>query len=226
MSSPLSLLDVALSYQAAGRSVVPIAPGTKIPSFVNTTTGEMQTFSWKRYQQHPADPDMLRMWFAHSPLGIGIVCGPVSGVVRADIRYALEVLDIDDTAELLEQFIEAANWLGLGEVLQRMVHQRTPGGAGHYAYLCSAWEGNLVLARRPRHQDEPEQPPCVTLIETRGAGGQAVVAPTPPGIHPEHPERAYELVHGSWEDVPIITPEERAALFALARSFNAYVETK
>jgi hypothetical protein len=26
-----------------------------------------------------------------------------------------------------------------------------------------------------------------------------VVAPTPPGIHPEHPERGYVLIRGGWE---------------------------
>lgn len=226
MTMSPSMLEVALSYQAAGRSVVPIAPGSKKPSFFNEVTGEFQDLAWKKFQQRAADPGLIHTLFMPSLLGIGIVCGPVSGVVRGGIQYALEVLDIDGTEELLEQFIEAANWQGLGEVLQRLVHQRTPGGAGHFAYLCSAWEGNLVLARRPRHEDEPEQPPCVTLIETRGEGGQAVVAPTPPRIHPDHPERGYELVRGSWTDLPIITPEERRALLELARSFNTYVDTK
>jgi hypothetical protein len=226
MTTPASMLDVALSYLAAGRSVVPISPGSKIPSFFNESTGEFQDLAWKQLQHRPLDQGRIRVLFAPTLLGIGIVCGAVSGLVRGGVRYALEVLDIDDTEELLEQFIEAANWQGLGEVLQRLLHQRTPGGAGHFAYLCSTWEGNLVLARRPRHPDEPKQPPCVTLIETRGEGGQAVVAPTPPGIHPEHPERGYQLVRGSWTDLPIITPEERQSLLTLARSFHTYVDTK
>ena len=138
------------------------------------------------------------------------------------MQYGLEVIDVDD-AEVLAQFVEAANWQGLGEVLQRLLHQRTPGGAGHFAYLCAEWAGNTILARRP---GSPDEPPAVTLIETRGAGGQVVSAPTPPGIHPEHPERGYELVRGSWEDLPTITPEARQALLALARSFNTYVDPK
>ncbi len=217
-----TIRDVALAYGAAGRSVLPIAPGSKIPSFFNTTTGEFQELSWKKFQKRPADQGMIQIMFTHSPLGIGIVCGPVSGVQIDGVQYALEVTDFDD-AEILDQFIEAANWQGLGELLRRLLHQRTPGGAGHFGYLCQQWAGNTKLAQRQEGVDEHGNPIVVTLIETRGAGGQVVVAPTPPGIHPEHPERGYELVRGSWEDPRIITPEERLVLFELARSFNEYV---
>ena len=80
MTIPASMLDVALSYLAAGRSVVPIAPGSKMPSFFNETTGEFQELAWKKLQRRPADQGMLRVLFAPRLLGIGIVCGPVSGV--------------------------------------------------------------------------------------------------------------------------------------------------
>jgi hypothetical protein len=138
------------------------------------------------------------------------------------VTYALEILDVDDAA-ILDQFVEVAMGHGLDALLARLLHQRTPGGAGHFGYLCQEWAGNTKLAQRQDGVDEHGSPSIVTLIETRGAGGQVVVAPTPPGIHPEHPERGYELVRGSWGDVPIITPEERQALWALARSFNAYL---
>ncbi len=116
-----ALLDVALAYGAAGRSVLPIAPGSKTPSFFNTTTNEFQELPWKRFQKRPADQGMIRAMFDRSPLGIGIVCGPVSGVQIAEVQYALEVLDVDD-AEVLDQFVEAANWQGLGEILHRLRH--------------------------------------------------------------------------------------------------------
>jgi hypothetical protein len=165
---------------------------------------------------------MLRTWFAHQPLGIGIVCGPVSGIQIDGKPSALEVLDIDG-AEILDQFVEDAHGQELGELLARLLHQRMPGGAGHFAYLCQEWAGNTKLAQRQTGVDERSNPVVEMLIETRGAGGQVVVAPTPLGIHPVHPERSYEFIRGSWEDVPIITPKERQALWDLARSFNAYV---
>jgi uncharacterized protein (DUF927 family) len=218
-----SLLDVALAYRAAGRSVLPIAPGSKKPSTMHPATGEVKALAWKRYQSQRPTAEKLQYWFRAVPLiGLGIACGPVSGIQHDDVPYALEVLDVDDE-QTLEQFIEAANWQGLGDLLARLLHQRTPGGAGHFGYLCQEWAGNTKLAQREEGIDEHGNPIIVTLIETRGAGGQVVVAPTPPGIHPEHPERGYDLVRGSWEDVSIITPEEREALFKLARSFNTYV---
>ena len=218
-----SQYPVALAYRAAGRSVLPIAPGEKRPSILNTH-GEVIGIPWDTYQTILPDEATIRAWFPPARLmGIGIACGPASGMVLDNVTYALEVLDIDDE-QTLDTFMEAANFQGLSELLQRVLHQWTPGGAGHYAYLCQVWAGNTKLAQRQDGVDAKGKPTIVTLIETRGAGGQAVVAPTPPGIHPEHPERGYELVRGSWEHVPIITPEERQALFDLARSFNAYVE--
>jgi phage/plasmid-associated DNA primase len=217
---PAPLLDVALTCLAAGRSVMAIAPGQKTPSTVHPTTGEITRLSWKGYQAQRPTEEQIRQWFPPDTLmGMGIACGPVSGVTIAGVPYGLEVIDVDD-AETLAEFVEAANWQGLSDLLQRLLHQRTPGGAGHFAYCCAEWAGNTVLARRP---GKPGEPQFVTLIETRGAGGQVVVAPTPPGIHPEHPERGYELVRGSWERLPIITPAERQALGELARSFNTCV---
>src|SRR5262245_1035454 len=223
MTAPASapLLSIVRGYPTAGRPPLPIAPGQKRPSIL-TEMGEIIGLDWKAYQVTPADEVTLRHWFPPDRLmGVGIACGPVSGIIRDGIQYGQEVLDFDDAAVLAE-FIEQANWLGLGDLIARLPHQRTPGGAGHFPYLCQEWAGNTVLARRHGDPDAGEQP-AVTLIETRGAGGQVVAAPTPPGIHPEHPERGYELLRGSWEDLPIIAPEERAALWDLARSFNTYI---
>lgn len=218
-----ALLDVALAYRAAGRAVLPIAPGSKKPSTVHPATGRVKALAWKRYQSQRPTEEQLQSWFRAAPLlGLGIACGPVSGVQIDGVTYGLEVLDIDDV-QILEQFVEAAHWQGLGELLARLLHQRTPRPAGHFGYLCQEWGGNTKLAQRQDGVDEHGTPLVMTLIETRGDGGQVIVAPTPPGIHPEHPERGYELVRGSWETLPIITPDERQTLWALARSFNAYV---
>jgi hypothetical protein len=217
------MLTTALAYMASGRSVLPIAPGEKRPSIINTH-GEIVGITWDAYQTTPADEATIRDWFPPDQLmGIGIACGPVSGRQQDGVTHALEVLDLDDE-QTLDTFIEAANFQGHSDLLARLVHQRTPGGAGHFAYVCAQWSGNTKLAQRQEGVDKRGKPQVVTLIETRGAGGQAVVAPTPPRIHPEHPERGYELVRGSWEDLPIITPEARQALWDLARSFNEYVE--
>jgi putative DNA primase/helicase len=171
--------------------------------------GDVVGIPWDAFKTTPADDVTVRRWFPPDQLiGIGIACGPGSGVVRDGIPHGLGVIDIDDE-QTLETFIESANFLGLDTLLQRLLHQRTPGGAGHFAYLCCAWAGNTKLAQRQTGIDQKGLPHVATLIETRGEGGQVVVAPTPPGIHPKHPERGYELIRGSWEVLPLITPEER-----------------
>jgi hypothetical protein len=60
----------------------------------------------------------------------------------------------------------------------------------------------------------------VTLIATRGQGSLWVVAPTPAGIHPDHPARGYTRVHGDWTQIPIITPAARRLLWACARALD------
>ena len=62
--------------------------------------------------------------------------------------------------------------------------------------------------------------PMVTLIESRGQGGQCVVAPTPAGIYPEHPARGYTMLRGDWTRIPLITPKVRRVLWACARALD------
>jgi hypothetical protein len=221
-AEPSTLLDAALAYLAAGRSIVPIAPGMKAPSIVRPTRGESSEIRWHVYKKRRPTVAELRNWFgADTLMGVGIPCGPVSGIERDGVIYGLETLDIDDESTLAD-FLEAANWQGLSKLIQRLPHERSPRLGGHFPYLCNVWEGNLILARRDG-TDAEGKPRPITLIETRGEGGQIIVAPTPPGIHPTHRDRGYVMVRGSWEAVPIITPAERHDLLELARSFNCYV---
>ena len=54
----------------------------------------------------------------------------------------------------------------------------------------------------------------MTLIETRGEGGYAVVPPT----------FGYAFLQGALTDLPTLTAEERALLFSLGRSFQAVAD--
>jgi len=60
----------ALAYLAAGRSIVPIAPGCKAPSVVDPRTGWSRLIRWERYQHARATPAEVRRWFA-GPQPIG-----------------------------------------------------------------------------------------------------------------------------------------------------------
>jgi hypothetical protein len=138
------------------------------------------------------------------------------------IRAALEVLDFD-AWQVYEAFVQLAVVQGLDDLLARLhLKEQTPRPGIHLPYLCIEVAKNTPLAREkvgtlPNGKDDIK-----VLIETRGIGGQVVVAPTPPGIHPDCPERGYELLSGSWLDIPLITPDERHALWNCARALNRY----
>ena len=100
-AEPSTLLDAALAYLAAGRSIVPIAPGMKAPSIVRPTRGESSEIRWHVYKKRRPTVAELRNWFgADTLMGVGIPCGPVSGIERDGVIYGLETLDIDDESTL------------------------------------------------------------------------------------------------------------------------------
>lgn len=214
----VSLLETAYAYLAVGRSIIPIAPGCKRPSML-TEFWEVIDLPWTPYQHKRPSRDFVQKWFDNDrPVGIGIIGGAVSGAFRT-LPLGLEFIDIDDP-EIVPLFLEHAHYHGLAELLQQLPFERTPKGGAHIGYLCPAWESNRVLAQRVI-DGKP-----VTLIETRGSGGLCVVAPTPPGIHPTHPEKGYVLEYGSWTNIPAITKNERDVLFDVARGLTEIVQSR
>jgi hypothetical protein len=215
------ICEVALKYLAAGRSVVPIAPGRKAPSLVDPETGRSVLIEWERYQQEPATPDEVRHWFSGPQvLGLGVVAGPVSGITLADgTRAGLECLDFDDP-DTHARFVERLTAQGYDGLLERMPCDASPRGGHHYGYLCVEWAGSTTLARRRIGVGTRGRAKIKKLIECKGRGGQCVVTPTPRGIHPDHPERGYTREWGLWTQPPLITPEERRVLWACARALD------
>jgi hypothetical protein len=194
----------ALADVAAGRSVAPIAPNQKYP----------QGNAWKVFQTRLATPDEIKSWFRDSPLlGLCIICGTVSG--------GLETLDFDDFPTY-DAYVALVRELGYGDLLQRLVTEQTPRPGIHLGYCCDVISGNTKLARQKIGVLRNGKDDVKTLIESRGEGGLIVCHPTPPGIHPEHPERGYDLIQGDWTKPPLITPEEREILWNCARALNRY----
>jgi hypothetical protein len=216
-----SLYDTALAYLAAGRSVVPIAPGCKAPSVVDPRRGQRVLIQWQRYQDRRATPDEVRRWFGGpQPMGLGLVAGPVSGLTLTDgTRAALEILDVDDP-DIHARFVALIAACGAGSLLKGLVCEETPGDGRHYAYGCVEWGASTILARRPRGLDGYGRETFDTLIERKGQGGQGMVVPTPAGIHPDHPTRGYRLVQGDWTAIPLIPPNARRVLWACARALD------
>ena len=96
-------------------------------------------------------------------------------------------MDFDDAA-IHARFLELIAACGASALLESLVYEETPGRGRHYGYLCVEWGASTILARRPRGLDAHGREQFDTLIESKGEGGQGVVAPTPAGIHPDYPD--------------------------------------
>ena len=150
---------------------------------------------------------------------ISLVCGKASGNV--------EIIDFDAKG------VKFDPWKNLipVELIAKLVVERSPSGGYHVGYRCPAIEGNFKLASETvavaadKIQDNNgkftttiwgkvlpviDGQAVVELIETRGEGGQCLIAPSP----------GYELIQGDWSKIPTITPLEREVLIQAARSFN------
>lgn len=134
----------------------------------------------------------------------------------------IEAMDFDDRATY-DDVRRAAEDAGLTPLLDRIEHgycDDTPGGGVRWLYRCPQPDGNLKLARRPipatERTDAHEK--VKALIETRGTGGFAIVAPSNGATHPSG--RPYVRRSGSFATIATITTDERIALFDLLRSFD------
>ena len=201
----MKITDAALQAHDAGLSVLPVlGDGSKRPPFV-----------WAAYQQSRATREQVRQWFVGGQYtGYAAICGAVSG--------QLEILDFDD-ATIYQTFLDTAEAIGLGEFLDWMrwgYEERTPDGGAHLLYRCTVIGGNEGLAKRPTLPEERKHERDLTrvLIETRGEGGYAIIAPSNGTVHPTG--GAWSLVSGGIDTIPSITPEDRESLFRLARSFD------
>jgi hypothetical protein len=110
----------------------------------------------------------------------------------------IELFEFDSQSELYEDFRRVAAAAGLGELVERIEAgylEESPKGI-HWLVRCSEIGGNTKLARRPKRPEEMEHSGDIiqVLIETRGEGGYAVLAPSHGPVHPSG--KAYELRRG------------------------------
>jgi hypothetical protein len=98
--------------------------------------------------------------------------------------------------------------------------ETTPGGGVHWLYRSTEVAGNTRLACRPKRREEMahRHDKVQVLIETRGEGGYAILAPSNGRVHPTG--GAYRLVSGGVTTIAHISAEERQALWDLARTFD------
>lgn len=210
MSTPAStILAVAAAARqayAAGLCILPpMEDGSKRPQAVEGT--------WQQFRTERPASALLKAWWPGRS-GLGVIAGAVSG--------DLEALDFDDR-DCYKQFVEDAEACGLLRLVEHIENgycDDTAGGGVRWLWRCpgATREANAKLARRPKRPDEQRDAHdrVKTLIELPD---YAIVAPTNGKVHPTG--RAYVRRSGDFSSIRTITLEEREALLALCRTFDA-----
>ncbi len=221
-------LDYALAYLGAGISVIPIrTDGSKapdaslLPRVFDEDTGGARP-SWKPFQVSQVDEATARSWWGRcNPPGIAALGGGDAG---------LELLDFDREADAIFPAWQALVEEEAPGLVDRLCLVKTPGGR-HCWLRCldGAW-GNQKLASLSAEEIAGERAlakkegrkPQLTLIETRGDGGYALVPGCPPACHPSG--LTYDRVGGPplW-GLPPISLDEEEVLIRCARSFTREV---
>ena len=152
--------------------------------------------TWKQYQDRLPTQTEVRAWFSNS-YAMCILTGAVSG--------NNEMLDFDAGGALYDQWAQIVEEQVPG-LLARLVMERSQRGGRHVNYRSAVPVcGNMKLAQRTGAGGRLE-----TLIETRGEGGLFLCAPSP----------GYELLQGTFTNLPVLTAEERDILLSAAWSLN------
>ena len=175
----------------AGLSPIPVDTGTKRP-----------LVAWKTYQSEPADLLQCQEWAGQN---IGVVCGQVSGrLVCLDFETAFmpQMNELVERLKADECYQTFYGWVG-------GYSEETARGGMHVLVRLEGegpTEGNRKLAMAS---------PTEVLIETRGEGGYAVVAPSMNGT------RGWKLLHGGFSSIAYATLEEWEAVVTVLRTFDA-----
>ena len=203
----------ARRWQAMGVSTIPVrSDGSKSP-----------LVKWKQYQGTLPPEDELWRWHHGGRSGLAAL----TGLRDSDDGLRLEMFELEGRAadEGIDiRFYAAIREAGLTEVWQRIIGgywDKSPSGGPRFWWYCEDVCGNTKLAQRPSTPEElavnPDNP-VKTLIETRGIGGYAVVAPTSGRFHDSG--KPWVDMGGPPESRAIITPREREQIFAVARTFH------
>lgn len=200
------VLFSAKSAVTAGLSVIPVRlDGSKAP-----------VGSWKEYQTRRPTTDEIEQWFHDESYGLAIVAGKVSG--------NLEILDVEGKAidgGLWMEVIDLAKNLGMSELLMKILSgycEYTPSGGLHILYRINGTvAGNLKLARDPSLAPDDDKKKD-TVIETRGEGGYAIIAPTVDAVLGK-----WHIDIGSFATIPTLSRDEHEALHDLLKTFDKTV---
>jgi len=210
------LLIAATTWQQAGAAVIPVnTDGSKAPGI------DGHLIKWKQYENTRPTIEDIVDWYSPAGRtdGLGILTGPAS----RSKGYDLEMLELEGravTEGLLSQLADLCQDNGLGALWDRLnagYLEQTPSGGLHFIYRVEEALGNTKLARRPASAVELAANPderIKVLIETRGAGGFVVVAPSAGRTHGSG--KPYDVINGDPENLATLSSDERDQLFAIA----------
>jgi hypothetical protein len=174
-----------------------------------TNSVKQSLFDWKKYQSDMITVEDIERQAAHpSAAGMAVICGSVSGgleVIDIDLKYSLD-------PEMYAKMLAA-----VGPLADLLYTVRTRSGGYHWYYRCEVVERNAKLAYRPKTAQELRDNPKgnkICLIETRGEAGYVIAPPT----------AGYEIVNRV--DIPVLTIDQREALWSACRSFNEVEEVR
>ena len=197
------ILTTALRFAAQGIVVVPVAAdGSKRPG----------VGSWKQYQERHPTQDELLNWFNNDQVqGLGVITGPISNNL---LMIEWEGRAIEQKLHLAaKEAMKASGLEYLWETLTNGYSEMTPSGGIHFLVKIDGApiEGNTKLASKAG-----EDGGC--LIETRGAGGFSICAPSGGTAHPNG--KSWTMIAGSIENIPTITEKELWELFTILKTFD------
>lgn len=197
------ILTTALRFAAQGIVVVPVAAdGSKRPG----------VGSWKQYQERQPTQDELLNWFNNDQVqGLGVITGPISGNL---LMLEWEGRAIEQKLHLAaKEAMKASGLEYLWETLTNGYSEMTPSGGIHFLVKIDGApiDGNTKLASKAG-----EDGGC--LIETRGAGGFSICAPSGGSAHPNG--KSWTMIAGSIENIPTITEKELWELFTILKTFD------
>lgn len=164
---------------------------------------------WKDYQNRLPKDQEIENWFNNNAFGLALITGKIS--------QGLQIIDIDSkydiVGDLFGRYTQAIAQINT-KIVPKLVIQKTKSGGYHFIYRCEKILKNKKLASRPTLPNEREHKDdkCRVLLETRGEGGYFLSSPTD----------GYEIIQGSYEDIPRLTEEEQDIIIQVACSFNDF----
>lgn len=186
-----NIYKAALRYMIAGLEVIPNHPSKKYP------------YGFDDWQTREFSQEEIKDKIFNDGWGIGI--------------RNIEGLDIDNNGnpsaeEILNVWKELINASFPG-LVDKLLIEKTMHDGYHIAWRCDVIGSPKKLAQRLPTQDELKEnlkERCKTLVETKGLGGQFMVAPSP----------GYSLLQGDWANLNKITTDERLIILNAASIFD------